>query len=324
MAAVFLSFLPFVRSEGLLIIFIFGLYFVVVKNYKAIILLASGHFIYTIAGLISGKSIFWLFTEIPYQVVSVYGKGSFSHYPTQLFITLGVPLFFLFLAGILYLLIEVINPKSPVFAEKKLEVSMLILGSFLTYFLFHTFSWGMGLFGSMGMSRILNAIVPLGAIISLFGFNFLVNWKIKPYRHLNLSLIIPVISYIVIFPFLNNPASIDRKKDLQRSPAMNLMQRISQEIRKENPDKFLYYSNPYLSYSMDINPFDTTMHLCFTDWQNQKTLKPNSLVIWDNWFSPVEERTDSLQLLANPELRLKKRYQTTDGDSKTVFLIFSN
>ena len=75
---------------------------------------------------------------------------------------------------------------------------------------------------------------------------------------------------------------------------------------------------------LNINPFDRSKHLCFTDWQAEKTLKPNSLIIWDNWFSVVEERTDSISLYQNPELRLVKRYETEGANSKNIFLVFSN
>jgi len=323
-AALLLSFLPFVRSEGLIIIMVFALYFLVRKNLKAILLLASGHVIYSLAGLLAGKSLFWIFTEIPYHVVSVYGKGNFAHYPTQLLLILGVPIFLLACTGILVLLMDSTFVKINFLTVSKLEVRLLVLGSFLAYFLFHTISWGFGLFGSAGMSRVLNAMVPLLAVISLIGFNFLISWKSTGKFSLHALLYVPVIAYILAFPFLRNPASIDWKKDLRRSPEMNLMQTMAGDISKNQQDKFLYYSNPYLSYALNINPFDKSKHLCFTDWQAEKKLKPNSLIIWDNWFSVTEERTDSLSLYRNPELRFMSRYETSVDQSKNIFLVFGN
>ena len=323
-SAILLSFLPFVRSEGLIIIMIFALYFLIAKNYKAIVLLLTGHIAYAFAGFFAGKNFIWIFTEIPYKAVSSYGKGDFLHYPTQLLLTLGVPVFMLCIVGIIVLLLNLIIPKTNTLPSFKLEVQLLIFGSFTAYFLFHTISWGLGLFGSMGMARVLTAMVPLLAVISLIGFNFLVSWKYNGKTSLQALVYIPIIVYILAFPFLHNPASINWEKDLKRTPEMNLMQNIAVDIKKYYPGRFPYYSNPYLSYSLNINPFDKTEHLCFTDWQASKKLNPNSLIIWDSWFSVVEERTDSITLFQNPELHLLKRYESGDENFKNIFLVFGN
>jgi len=324
LAAILMSFLPFVRSEGLIIIMIFALYFLIRKNYKAIALLLSGHIVYSFAGLLAGKNFLWIFTEIPYKAISSYGKGDFSHYPAQLLLTIGVPLFILSVVGIIILLLNLFAPKIRTVAANKPEVQLLVLGSFIAYFLFHTISWGFGLFGSMGMSRVLTTMVPLLAVISLIGFNFLIDWRFRSKFPLQAIIYVPIIAYILIFPFLSNPASIDRKKDLQRSPEMKIMHIVASDINKSYPNKFLYYSNPYFSYALNINPFDRSKHLCFTDWQVEKSLRPNSLIIWDNWFSVVEERTDSIILYQNPELHLLKRYETGGENPKNIFLVFGN
>ena len=323
-AALLLSFLPFVRSEGLIIILVFAFCFLIRKNYKAILLLTSGHVVYSLAGLLSGKSIMWVFTEIPYQVVSNYGKGNFTHYPVQLLLTVGVPIFLLSMAGMVVLFLDMAFPKIQANPTFKTEVRVLILGSFLAYFLFHIFSWGFGLFGSMGLSRVLTAVVPLLALIALIGLNFLTSWESKGKFPLHTLVYFPILGYVLLFPFLHNPASIDREKDLCRSPDMNLMQNMADDIKKRYPNKLLYYSNPYLSFSLNINPFDKSKHLCFTDWQSEGKLNPNSIIIWDSWFSVVEERTDSISMLRNPELHLLKRYETNGAESKSIFLVFGN
>jgi len=323
-AAIVISFLPFVRSEGLILILVFALYFIIRKNYKAIILLFTGHIFYSIAGLFAGKNLLWIFIEIPYNAVSIYGKGNFAHYPTQLLLTLGVPLFMLSLLGIAVPLMSMAVNKIRLVSNNESEIRILILGSFLVYFLFHTLSWGLGLFGSMGMSRVLTAMVPLLAVISLIGFNFLISWKYNGSFPLQALVYIPLIGYILAFPFLHNPASINWEKELQRTPEMNLMQTIAGDLNRDYAGKFLYFSNPYLSYSLNINPFDKSKHLCFTDWQFERKLRPNSIIIWDSWFSVVEERTDSTSLLQNPDLRLLKRYETDGANSKNIFLVFGN
>ena len=323
-AAIVMSFLPFVRSEGLILIMVFALYFVIRKNYKAIILLATGHIVYSFAGLLAGKNFLWVFTDIPYQVISPYGKGNFSHFPTQLLLILGVPVFALSLVGLSLIILNSFTKKVKLTGGFRTEVILLILGSFLAYFAFHIVSWGFGLFGSMGLNRVLTAMVPLLAVISLIGFSFLSD--MVKMRNFPLQIIVTavIVGYVVVFPFLGNPASINWEKELRRSPEMIVMHNIATDLNKTYPGKFLYYSNPYLSYALNINPFDPSKHATLSYWHAENKLQPNSLIIWDNWSRVENENTDSLSLYQNPELRFIKRYETAGQNDKNIFLLFGN
>jgi hypothetical protein len=323
-SAILLSLLPFVRSEGIILILVFAVFFIIRKNYKATILLATGHLIYSIAGFVAGKNFLWVFTEIPYHVVSAYGKGNLTHYPVQLLLTLGVPLFLLFVTGLVSIVLKWAGRKRSSFSDKSPDIQLLLLGIFLSYFLFHTFSWGFGLFGSMGMSRVLTAMVPIMGVISLFGFNSLTGWKYKGEFPLHSLVYVPLICYILIFPFLHNPASINWQKELRRSAEMTLMQSMAGSIEKVFPGRYLYYSNPYIGYALNINPFDQSKHQSLNFALAEKKLKPNSLVIWDNWFSIVEENIDSLTLKQNPELKLINRFKTEASGTKNILLLFAN
>ncbi len=323
-AALLISFLPFVRSEGLIIIMVFAFYFLLKKNYKSILLLSAGHIFYSIVGFLAGKSLLWVFTEIPYHVVSVYGKGDFAHFPVHLLLTLGVPLFTLSIIGILTLLVVPFFKTKPTLTNSYIEVLILLLGSFMAYFLFHAISWRYGLFGSMGIGRVLIAMVPVLAVVSLIGLNFITNWRHHSAFPHHAIVYLPIIGFILVFPFLHNPASIDWKKEFHRTDDMMLMHKIARDISKSYPDKFLYYSNPYMGFALDINPFDRSKHLSLTDMKSTAKVHPNSLIIWDSWFSIIEEGTDSTVMLNTPSLRLLKRYNNDDKSKGSSFLILSN
>lgn len=323
-AAIVMSFLPFVRSEGLILIMVFALYFLIRRNYKAILLLATGHIVYSFAGLLAGKNFLWVFTDIPYQVISPYGKGNFSHYFSQLLLILGVPVFALSLVGISFIILNSFTKKVKFNGGFQAEVVLLLLGSFLAYFAFHTLSWGFGLFGSMGLNRVLTAIVPLLAVFSVLGFSFIID--LVRIRNFLIQIIVTalIIGYVAVFPFLSNPASINREKELRRSPEMIVMHTIAFDLHKKFPGKFLYYSNPYLSYVLNINPFDPSKHTTLSYWHAENKLQPNSLIIWDNWSKVENENTDSLSLYQNPELKFIKRYETPGQSDKNVFLLFGH
>jgi len=66
LTCIIISFLPFVRSEGLIILSVFAFYFLVKKEWKMLPLLLFGHIAYSIAGYFIYHDLFWVFTKIPY------------------------------------------------------------------------------------------------------------------------------------------------------------------------------------------------------------------------------------------------------------------
>ncbi|NVO21718.1 MAG: hypothetical protein HXX13_18615 [Bacteroidetes bacterium] len=323
-SSVVVSFLPFVRSEGLMIIMVFAFYFFIAKNFKPIILLLTGHLVYAFIGMLAGKDFLWVFTEIPYSFGGRYGHGTIQAYSETLLLTMGVPIFILCVCGIILLIAGIFSSKLPPVNAYRKETQVLLLGSFMAYFLFHSLAWGLGLFGSMGLSRIIIVLVPLGGVMALVAISFFYSWLPGRYILIGKSLFALILAYILIFPFLHNPASFNFKKDFRRSPEMNVMHQIAKDINTSFPGRYLYYSNPYLSYALNINHFDASKHLCFTIWKGRHKTLPNSLVIWDSWFSVVEERTDSTSLLSDSTLRLVRRYKDPADPKSPVFLLFSH
>ena len=86
LAAVVVSFLPFVRSEGLIYLGVFASYLIIDKKWKYLPLLIIGHAVYGISGLIYYDTILWPFTRIPYVGKENYGSGKPSHFIKQLLI----------------------------------------------------------------------------------------------------------------------------------------------------------------------------------------------------------------------------------------------
>jgi len=76
MATIIMSFLPFVRSEGLFLCGTFGLYLLWMRQWKILPLLILGHVVYSIAGYPFHKDFLWVIHNIPYQFGSThYGHG---------------------------------------------------------------------------------------------------------------------------------------------------------------------------------------------------------------------------------------------------------
>ena len=104
LSAFILSFLPFVRTEGFLILIIFMLAFIIYKQYKSTPFLFIGFILISIAGWPFNENPLWLINKMPYTGASeIYGSGELFHYVSAMPRILGVPLLILFVLGILSL-----------------------------------------------------------------------------------------------------------------------------------------------------------------------------------------------------------------------------
>ena len=169
LAAILISFCPFVRSEGLILIGTFALYFLAIKQYKILPYLLSGQLLYSLIGWSHFNDFFWVFTKIPYASMnSPYGSGKALHFAEQLIYVTGVPLLICFIIGLIYL--SYVGIKN--YRKNLINTHQILLG-FLLFFLAHSLFWYLGIFNSMGLKRVLASVTPLMAIISLYGFNAL-------------------------------------------------------------------------------------------------------------------------------------------------------
>jgi hypothetical protein len=92
LSSVLISFLPFVRNEGIIIL---PIYFCAFLLTGILILSFAGYFYY--------KDWLWIIHKWPYSDTSeIYGHGDFLFYIKQCKWILGIPLIILFLVGLIY------------------------------------------------------------------------------------------------------------------------------------------------------------------------------------------------------------------------------
>lgn len=282
--SILISLLPFVRSEGLIIIGVFAVYFVYKKEWTNLIALTVGHILYSFAGYFIYKDILWVFTKIPYaKVSSIYGQGSLTHFIEQLYFSTGLPIYILFWLGSLTGLWLTI--KKEITSEKLL----LVYGCFFGFFVAHTLFWNLGIFNSMGLKRVLICIFPFLAIIGVIGMNYIIEntpSKLKRIPYIFFSILL---LYVVIAPFTKSPSSVKWEKEMFLAQDQKVCKEVAEYIleNKFNLTKRLLYIHPYLSESMNHDHFDPQKHI-FLDQEAVLASNKNDIIIWDNWFCPVE------------------------------------
>ena len=318
LAAIIISFLPFVRSEGLIIIGVFGFFLLIKSQWKIIPFLIFGHVIYSFAGYFYYNDILWVFTKIPYaKLSSTYSSGELFHFVHQLFYVIGAPIYFLLIVGIIAIVKSWFNSKEKLFNA----TSILILGSFLSYFVAHSLFWYLGIFNSMGLKRVMIAVAPFIAIISLFGLNFLIeiiNQKLEKTRQVvKWSLLFA----IFIFPVSSNKSAIHLKKDFALTNTQTLAKDVVNFINKSNYDKSTFvYTKPYFSELLNINHFDNDVRLELSK-ENIGKLKTDDIIIWDNWFSVVENGISEEFIRSYPNLKEIKSFKILDGNRETKYIV---
>lgn len=310
---ILVSFLPFIRSEGLILIGVFGLYLLFKRKWKLLPLLLFGHIVYTIIGYFFYHDILWTINKIPYaNLNSVYGSGNLFHFIEHLIYVIGLPIYILFWIGVLTLIWNTINKKT------NFELQILVLLGFFAFLIAHSLFWYLGIFNSMGLTRVMIAVIPLISIISLFGFNFITEDLIGNKKKVKLVVQGFLIAYILIFPFTNNPAAINWEKDLNLSIEQQTAHQVGDYIDKHiGGDHRFIYTHPYLSQVLDIDHFDNNKHLELTQGYFNHT-KAGDIIIWENWLSVVERDIKKEYLDSNTELT--NIYNVSANDNRRIIL----
>lgn len=315
-AAMLISFMPYVRSEGLIIIGVFVVFFLYKKQYRVLPFLIFGSLAYAIAGFWVYGDLLWVFNKIPYaRLSSIYGSGSPFHFVMQLMYVLGVPLYALLWAGLLVLLWEVV-------AHKKLgDAHLLVLSGFVAFFIAHSLFWYFGIFNSMGLMRVFIAIMPLMAIMILKAFNSMVECVNIIKNRAGFYLGFGVLVYVCIFPFTPNPAAINWRKDMMRSEDQRQAEKVAEYLKTSGDNKHpVIYAYMYLSELTTSDHFDETKHLHYSS-AAYAGMKSGQLLIWDSWFMVTEFLIPREQLDADTSLTVLYEVKN-ESNGKTHFVVY--
>ena len=334
LSAIVISFLPLARTEGIFIIMVFGLAYLVVKQYKAIPFLLVAFLLYSIVGSFYYDDFFWLINEMPYNGYKVYGTGKLMHFVNRSPKYFGWVLSVLALIGIVMTTINFFKRR-----EIYKKLFLLVLLPFLVYFSAHSIMWYTGYGNSAGLHRYMAGIAPFFAILAFIGLHhFLVflsmfpNWlssvsgkqrnKIGFFvktgstgtltGSLRLLFLGALLYFVVIAPFKSYtiPIPYDHAQVVIKSFAD--WYKVS-----EYDGRKIYYYHPDVAYFLELNPYDKTKSrvLIYNNEVPHERIEPGSLIIWDSYFS----ETNGLKLETIQQDEYLKKLNEFGSENIVVF-----
>lgn len=281
-SAIVISFIIFSRTEGFVLYPLFIFAFVLKGRYKVLPLMCTGFLIFSILGFFVLDDFWWFFTKNPYSGgARIYGSGDLMHFLNKTKSINGIPLAIIFVFG----LIDYLNE---IFRLKKIEQSLLIelaliLFTYLVYLFAHSFVWAKGIGGSAGLIRVMAAVMPVAAIVSLRGFNFIIRLlKFNQFAQYGLALLFAILLIKLPFQLYNIPVKRDAREKVIHEAA-NWLQSSKLYNNK------IYYYDTYFCYELDIDPYNQQRCIeRIPSYKNPgKDMPIGSVVEWDAHFAPT-------------------------------------
>ena len=308
-SAVVISFIPFVRSEGVIFIPLLFFALIMVRKSKVIPLLLTGAITFSVIGFWVYNDLFWIITRLPYSAQSSsYGHGTISHFINKAPLLFGWPILILFGVGMLFSITQSIQKQE----RKFTAIRFLLLTISIGYFSAHSIVWAFGMGSSAGLERVMAGISPAIALMALIGYDSTIN-KIK-FSRISATVITIVIGVILILEGVSKhrlPITLKRE-EVEISEMANY-------IKENNLDtNFIFYSNPTSAYFLNLDHFSQNKSSNYIPLKgNEQEVKSGSLIIWDAHFSPNGNQVPKADLENNSHY--KKLKTVTPKNPFTVY-----
>ena len=286
--AILLSFLPFVRTEGFVLIPFISIWFLMKRRWFAFVLLGTGTVLYSIVGsMLFYNDILWVFHQNPYKVtVDFYGSGNWHHFISTNYVTWGVPMFIALCCGTFWIFRTLKRHTGSLEENIKKEWWLVFVPSFV-FLLFHSLAWWLGKLASVGEIRVLAALMPLYAVTANRGINWMnerfLDNKAKRNRFISFYSIA-----VLLMPFLFFPMPMRRMR------GQAVMHEVTTWLTANRSDYGrVWYSDPQIAFDTNSDPFiqgDIRPYFPNDSTPSQR-LKSNDIYIWDAHFAANEGRT---------------------------------
>jgi hypothetical protein len=302
-SAIVISLIPFVRTEGMMYIALFIPVLIWMKQYKSLPFLLSGFILFSIAGWPVHHDLLWFFTKMPYSSTGseLYGSGSFWFYFRKMDHILNYPLIIMSVTGLIYSILNLKTDRESLSDIKNVTLYFLIIPAVFGFILAQSFLWWQGMMGVLSSTRFIACVLPLAAIISLAGFEWVME-KAKIRRWLYFVMGAFIISLVVYKPFTYN------RVPMKTGMNFAVMEQLTNWLKdSQYSERRAFYNDPMYPFYMDKDPFDQNACFKMYSYENinpANLMKSGELLIWDAQFAGFEGKLPFDSLMKNNNLRL--------------------
>ncbi len=317
-ACVLVSFLPFVRADGNMILPLFFIILIYRRKILLSPLLAFGTFIYSIIGYFYYNDFFWIINQNVYNGANsdIYGSGGLFHFVANHNFIWGTTLGLLFIVGLIAIIfygVRTIKNKETKKSQLPEEL-FLIYGSFTIYFVAHSIVYWIG-FNSLGLLLVIAGIIPCSALICLRGLNFIMNPFFKEKKILEFIIIGIILFLVIRSPFKHDyfPYKLGQEETVIKEAGdwFKKSQLTHQKV---------YYLYPFLADMLNLDSFNPDkvvelwgLYPAIKEW-GISVVPDSSIIFWDAHFGPNECRIPLNTIMNDPNFELIKSFKP-----KTVF-----
>jgi len=319
LGAIILSFMPFARSEGFVILGVAAMFFFFTRRWKFIPLLAVGSIILNLIGYWYTGIPLWIFDSNPYvnTEITSYGSGSFFH-----FFIWAIPVFgigFLFLLKSTWLsaqsfLNRVTNDwrraltaeDSKYFMLKHQVLFWIILGSFWGYFMAHTVLWWQGMWASLGLLRVMFVVAAPMVLLALIELNKFVDSRplIGSWKTINVIVVLLCGTAFGTNTLILGAVGAPVEYGIEEA-VLNEM-KVWMKAEGVTTQGCVFAGHSYVSLALDRDPFDYTK---MNQLRSYKYAQIGDLIVWDGHYGPNEENTPIEMLERDTTLMFLKEFR---------------
>lgn len=276
--ALVISFMPFARSEGMLLIPLAIVLLLFLRKWKYLPLLTTGFVVYAIVGMAFGHPYNWYFTENPYPAVSPYGSGPWNHFLLLTDNHTGILTLLLLPFGLFGWLVARKRSGKP----KVVWIAMFALAIYGGIFLAHSWFWYWGTNASAGLTRVIIMGLPGLLLVVLVGCHYVTR---------ELNSIPHIFAGLLIFLFMIKEIR-ELPYPLKANPEEEQVIAAADYVEKHLPSKEVAYYHPLFIWRLNGGVKDTETRFHQRSFANNPEivleLKPGSLIVRDPHFGPVD------------------------------------
>ncbi|MCC6818665.1 MAG: hypothetical protein IT245_07230, partial [Bacteroidia bacterium] len=298
-ALILASFLPFIRTEGFVLLGAVFILIIFEKKSKYLPWLLIGSLVMNFIGYFITSKPFWIITENPYWKHEINGTFDPGNGSLFYFVNLARPMFGLILVsiGILGFIWIVFDW----FRLKKMSpIYVFAVSSFVLYFLAHSAIYYLGILGSHGLTRPMALIAPFIAIISYYPINTILINNGHRFRILSFTFITILVVYNgykeTKFPFPWKLKAIAIPMDVTQ---INFTKAGNWLKVKGLENRCIVHQSPFFNCKFNKNPYDVkSSYYIWSIDQNNDWSRDSTIIIWDG-FSAKREGNMPLEWLTN-------------------------